>query len=227
MLILLSFSRLTRYNQNIILLNQATGKLEEGDRIALTGTSGSGKSLLLRALASLDPIDAGEIFYRNQQNLPPREWRAKICYLSQTPALAEGKVEDSLKAPYQYQYHQKQIYNRDFHITRLKMLGKEEDFLNRESYQLSGGEKQIVNLLRSLQFSPQILLLDEPTAALDPESKQQLEQLVLNWCTEQPTRAYIWISHDPEEASRIANRKWQMHKGQLTTDEPHNHPNHN
>lgn len=217
--LLLEFQNISRKVENKTLLHSASGQIFDGDRIALIGNSGSGKSVLLRTLSRLEPCQSGTMHYRNT-TLAPQAWRAHIAYLFQTPILDGDSVEACLRAPYTFQYHRKQTFSPAFHISRLATLGKDADFLNSRPDLLSGGERQIVNLLRTLQFSPNLLLLDEPTAALDPDSKIHLETLIRQWADEQPDRAYIWISHDPQEADRIANRRWQMHQGSLTTDEP-------
>ncbi|MEM1426688.1 MAG: ATP-binding cassette domain-containing protein, partial [Cyanobacteria bacterium P01_H01_bin.130] len=138
-----------------------------GDRLAIVGPSGTGKSLLLRSLAGLDPIQAGRICFQGQ---PLSDWampqlRSQVVYLHQQPALLEGTVESNLQQIYTLTIHRDKSYDRDQILSYLSLLERGADFLNRTTEQLSGGERQIVACLRALQLAPQILLLDEPTAS--------------------------------------------------------------
>ncbi|MBD2677456.1 MULTISPECIES: ATP-binding cassette domain-containing protein [Nostoc] len=180
-----------------------------GERIAVIGASGSGKSLLLRALAGLDPLQAGQIIFQGQQinsHFMPT-YRSQIIYLQQRPALWEGTVEENLQQVYRLAVHRHLIYNRELILNYLHLLHKKPDFLQRPVSALSGGEAQIVAFLRALQLSPAILLLDEPTASLDAGTAQSLEALVTTWQHEHPQRAYLWTSHDPNQLERITNRQ--------------------
>ncbi len=81
---------------------------------------------------------------------------------------------------------------------------------------LSGGEAQLVALLRAIQLDPQVLLLDEPTAALDREATGAVEQLVELWfADERDRRATVWVSHDGRQAARVAGAILRVHDGQL------------
>jgi putative ABC transport system ATP-binding protein len=84
-------------------------------------------------------------------------------------------------------------------------LGRSDNFLERPSTTLSGGEAQIVAFLRAVQLSPLILLLDEPTASLDAETAHRLEKLVERWQSEDLNRAYLWTSHDREQLKRVTD----------------------
>lgn len=180
-----------------------------GDRLAIAGRSGAGKSLLLRAIACLDPIQSGQILYQNRSVsswfMP--HYRSQIVYLHQRPALLEGTVESNLHAVYQLTTHRHKAYNRQQILDYLEVLGRTADFLERPIAALSGGEAQIVAFLRVLQVSPQILLFDEPTASLDPQTVDRVEALVKTWIAEDPQRAYLWTSHAPEQLERMTEGK--------------------
>ncbi|MDZ7960278.1 MAG: ATP-binding cassette domain-containing protein [Aulosira sp. DedQUE10] len=184
-------------------------ELRSQQRVAVLGASGSGKSLLLRALAGLDTVQAGQIKFQgrsiNSWYLP--NWRSQIIYLHQRPALWEGTVEDNLKLVYNLQTNRHLVYNRQRILDYLCLLRRHEDFLLRPVSAISGGEGQIVAFLRALQLSPKVLLLDEPTASLDGSTAHCLEALVAAWQAEDSQRAYIWTSHDPVQLERITNRQ--------------------
>jgi len=89
--------------------------------------------------------------------------------------------------------------------------------LERTAPTLSGGEAQIVALLRAIQLRPTLLLLDEPTAALDDESSRMIERLVSGWFEESPAaRALVWVSHNKEQVARVASRVMSMSAGRLS-----------
>ena len=100
--------------------------------------------------------------------------------------------------------------------TLLEHAGKTPSFLGKNAADLSGGEAQVASLIRSLQLNPEVLLLDEPTAALDPTSSRDVEALINAWFAADNARAYIWVSHDLEQARRMSEIHLQMSAGVLS-----------
>ena len=192
--------------------------LETGDRLALVGPTGSGKSLILRALALLDPVDAGAILWKGQC-VPDSEvpsFRSKAIYLQQRSPLVPGTVEENLRVPFELRSRIKQPFPRDEALNLLEQFGAGEDFLGKKGANLSGGERQIVGLLRALLSNPTLLLLDEPTASLDRDSAAIVEQLAVAWQSDSPDRrAYLWVSHDPEQVVRVTDRTLKLARGRL------------
>lgn len=221
---LLQAKSIGRYvsSSNRWLLRDASITVCGGDAIAVVGASGSGKTLLLRALAMLDPIDEGEIIWRGN-SIAARDvpgFRRQVIYLHQRPALLEGTVEESLRMPFQFQIHVNSAFNRVYASSLLSSVGRDGTFLSRQTHDLSGGEAQIVALIRALQLNPSVLLLDEPTASLDGASTEVIEQFVLKWHNEcQLERALVWVTHNREQAGRIANRMVEMDSGRLSGKE--------
>lgn len=206
---LFSVKNLGRQVQNRWLWRNVSFELCSGERLAVVGPSGAGKSLLLRSLAGLDPIQSGQIVFKNQvleKWFMPR-YRAKVIYLHQRPALLEGTVESNLQYVYKLSVHRNQVYDRKRILDYLELLGRSADFLGRPSTTLSGGEAQIVAFLRALQLSPCVLLLDEPTASLDSETVQRFEKLVEAWLSSDSSRAYLWTSHDVKQLERMTNNQ--------------------
>jgi putative ABC transport system ATP-binding protein len=194
-----------------------------GERIALSGPSGAGKTVLLRALSLLDPLDGGEIRLGGRPIAPAGvpAFRCRVGYLHQTPALADGTVEANLQRPFALAAHRRQSYDRGRAIDLLRRLGKEEGFLYRRRGELSGGEAQITALVRLLQLAPSILLLDEPTAALDPDSAELARSLLGEWqAADGGSRAYLWVTHDADLGRRVANRHLRLAEGRLEESRP-------
>ncbi|MDN3447056.1 ATP-binding cassette domain-containing protein [Psychrobacter sp. APC 3281] len=209
------------------LISGASGTLLSGQVTVLTGASGSGKSVLLRILAGLLPMSSGTVrldddtssnVYHDIHETAPVLWRQQVALLAQHPQLLDGSVLENLQMPYQLYAHQSQTFNIDWHIVQLEHLDRSADFLQQDAKHLSGGERQLVNTLRLLQLSPKVLLLDEPTAALDIDTSAQLVNLLINWLHADAQRTLLWVTHDTKDIMPLANRHWHMQAGVLIAD---------
>ena len=200
------------------LLQPTTFALNAGDRVAVTGPSGSGKSVFLRALALLDPLDAGRVVWRGaavERAAIPR-YRRNVAYIRQRPALLDGSVEDNLRYPFELRAYRDVRFDRARAASLVAQAGRADDFLDKLASELSGGEAQITALIRVLQLAPEVLLLDEPTASLDPDSARAIEALVHAWFDAEPGRhASMWVSHDRAQAARMSKRHLTMRAGVL------------
>jgi len=187
------------------VLEAVSFSIAAGDCVCLSGPSASGKSLLLRAISDLDEY-TGELQLdnkdRRQYNAP--QWRKQIAYLT---------AENHWWYP---------VTGNHFHktsdptlLSRLSQLGLNKDILNSDVNQCSTGEKQRLALLRLLQNQPKVLLLDEPTASMDPETVKLVESFLYDLRQQQRT-AILWVSHDPQQIKRIADRHLQIHDGKIS-----------
>ena len=215
---LLEARQLSRDVAGIRLLCDISFSLGSGEAVALMGPSGSGKSLLLRALAQLDPLTAGEIFLegRSVGELAVPSYRSQVVYVPQRPFLLEGAVEDSLREPFAWRVHAHRRFDRAQVVAWLASVGRSADFLKFQHPGLSGGEMQIAAIVRAMQLQPRVLLLDEPTSALDHDSTAAIESLIQAWMSgKNESRSVVWVTHDPRQAARICHRQWRIDRGQL------------
>ncbi|MEO0409158.1 MAG: ATP-binding cassette domain-containing protein, partial [Cyanobacteria bacterium P01_A01_bin.135] len=127
------------------------------------------------------------------------------------PAAFDGTVEENLQRVFALKAQQG-TYERSRIENYLATLGRSPEFLDLAVRRLSGGESQILALLRALQVQPQVLLLDEPTASLDPETTQSVEALISQWMEEAEQRACLWTSHDPQQIQRVTDRQIHLEK---------------
>lgn len=199
------------------LLRGVSLAIEPGERVAVAGPTGAGKTLLLRALALLDPVDEGEVLWRGGPvaDAAVPGYRRRAIYLHQRPALMEGTVEANLRRPFAFAVAE-DGYQPDRVRELLAAVSRDESFLAKRTTDLSGGEAQIAALLRALQLGPHLLLLDEPTAALDREAGAAIERLVERWFSwGDRSRSLVWVSHDPEQARRMTTRAVRLSGGRM------------
>ena len=169
-----------------------------GECLCLYGPSGAGKSQLLRAIAELDPA-AGELRLAGVRStdMAPAEWRQQVGLLPPdsnwwhaTPA---AHFHNGMPVP-------------------LEQLGLDTSMLEQPIARLSSGEKQRLALLRLLANRPRVLLLDEPTANLDPKNTERVEAAIGSYIKENRAAA-VWVSHDRQQVTRVADRCLRVEKG--------------
>jgi len=180
-------------------------EIDSHRRIAIVGHTGSGKSTLLKLIKGLLKKQMGEI------NI-------------------DGKIED---IGYIFQYPEHQIFetvifkdisyglkklNEKEILERvekvLELVGLDKDYLHHSTLNLSGGEKRRVALAGVLIMQPQLLLLDEATVGLDPEGKEQLFKILLDWQKED-NKSFLFITHDMNDVLEYAEEVIVMDKGKL------------
>ena len=184
--------------------------VDAGECVALYGPSGAGKSLLLRAIADLDPHQ-GDILLngKEQDTFSPAAWRRSVAYCAAESQWWGEQVAD----------HFPQI-NQNTN-QRLEACGFTSETLQWSIDRLSSGEKQRLSIIRQLSHTPSLLLLDEPTANLDPDNALLLEKMLLNY-QQQHHASLIWVSHDHLQRDRVSQRQLYLTHGTITEEE-HRH----
>ena len=171
---------ITRRVGGRVLLDHVSLSLHTGDRLVVTGPVGSGKTLLLRALAWLDPLDEGIIRWNGRAvggSFVPR-YRRHVVYVHQRPVFLAETVREEIGMA--RRWHTPETADPPLKVW-LGRLGLSETFLDRPTGPLSGGQRQLAALLRALALDPQVLLLDEPTASLDAAAARAVESLLVAW----------------------------------------------
>jgi len=183
-----------------LMIGPLSLQVEAGDCLCISGPSGSGKSQLLRALADLDP-HTGEACLQGvpASNIPAEVWRTRVGLLPPESVWWLPRVGDH--------------FHGDLPVS-LEHIGLSAAILAQPVGQLSSGEKQRLALMRLLSNRPQVLLLDEPTANLDPENTRRIEAVIDEYRRAQQA-VIIWVSHDPAQIARVADRYFTVSDGLL------------
>jgi ABC-type iron transport system FetAB ATPase subunit len=180
--------------------------VEAGACIVIQGPSGAGKSVLLRMLADLDPhTGQASLDGVAMDAMAAPGWRARVVYQAAEPAWWEATPA--------LHFDGGQLAGAQ---ARLDALGLRADILEADIQHLSTGERQRLALLRSLAREPRVLLLDEPTAALDPDGVARVETLLKAQLLDGLT--ILMVSHSPEQATRMATHTWRVEGGKLVNE---------
>lgn len=178
--------------------------LAAGTCAAVAGPSGSGKSLLLRMIADLDP-NQGEVFLdgRERRSFTPPAWRRHVVYSAAEP----GWWHDSAAA------HFPPGPVRRLADTLMPRLALRADLLDSQVIRLSTGERQRLALIRALALDPPVLLLDEPTGALDQDSTALVEAVLQERLA--AGTAIVIVTHSPDQAARLGQQQFRMQQRRL------------
>jgi len=179
-------------------------ELKSGEIVCLSGASGSGKSLMLRAIADIIPatgtFSLGEM--KSSSVMAP-VWRRQVSLLPAESQWWFDTVGEHFNQP---------------DLELMHALSFEKDCLEWEVSRCSTGEKQRLALLRVLTNKPKCLLLDEPTGSLDPDNTLKVEALLKRLAKQQQI-PLLWVSHSHEQIKRVADRHFVMRDGKLVTYE--------
>jgi phosphate-transporting ATPase len=183
------------------ILKPASLSLSAGECIAVRGPSGAGKTLLLRAIADLDPNEGlVTLDGRDRSTIPGPEWRRLVGYVPAEPGWWADTVGEHFG-----EWAAALAFARD--------LGFPEEAKAWPITRLSTGERLRLALIRALMVRPKVLLLDEPTAALDPASVEAVEALI--GTRVRAGLAVLWVTHDAAQAKRVAHRLLVVGGGQV------------
>ncbi|WP_456389877.1 ABC transporter ATP-binding protein [Profundibacter sp.] len=184
-----------------LMIGPISFDLADGECVAITGPSGAGKSVLLRAIVDLDPND-GAVRSGNLERAKTNatQWRKQVAMLPAESGWWHERVGSHFQNP-------------DAVQQQLPKVGLPKEAMGWEVARLSTGEKHRLALLRCLEANPGVLLLDEPTAALDHDTTLMIEALLEELLAE--GTSILIVTHDAAQAKRIANRILHLEAGSL------------
>ncbi len=191
-----------------LLLNDISINLNSKNITIILGPNGAGKSLLLRTAHGLEAPTKGELTWNGKVPFPQDSWRS---YIFQKPVLLRRSVRANLEYVLSLHNVGKQDYSSKINQV-LEQTGLSQ-LADRNARVLSGGEQQRLNIARALVLNPDIILLDEPTAELDPGGTANIERLIIS-IAEQNTKV-LMSTHDLGQAKRLASDILFLHQGKL------------
>ncbi|RRK11237.1 ABC transporter ATP-binding protein [Lactiplantibacillus garii] len=191
--------------------------IDQGELFVLVGTSGSGKTTSLKMINRLEPLTAGKILVNGTDTttVPVRDLRWQMGYVLQQIALFPTMTvaQNIAVIPEMKGTPKKEISQTiDDLLTEVGL--DPHEYRDRLPRELSGGEQQRIGILRAIAANPKTVLMDEPFSALDPLSRQQLQELVLRLHARYHN-TIVFVTHDMNEALKLGDRIGIMRHGQL------------
>ena len=193
------------------VLDGAALRVLRGEIATLEGPSGSGKSTLLRVLATLMDYEEGlvQLGGVDARTIAPRSYRTRVAYVLQQPPMLEGTVAANVATGPRLRGIVQSAEKTAALLVRVGLGG----FGPRVARDLSGGEQQRVALARALANEPEVLLLDEPTAALDPESSTRILDLVRTLAG--TGLAVVVVTHSEAHAAALGGSRHRLDEGRV------------
>lgn len=210
-----NFLGLNKSYDSRIVLNDVRIKVRDAQCTLLIGKNGSGKTTLLKMISGLEKPDSGVVMINSRSYIwgqCKHTLLKNIMYLHQQPYMFEGSVRKNL------QFTQKVSNQATQTIDEAIEWAGLEDIINQDANSVSGGEKQRVAIARAYLRSPQVVLLDEPTANLDHQSRIRTLELLTQF--KQRGIAMIIASHDPDIFNGIQDERLQLDSTRLTNLKP-------
>jgi putative ABC transport system ATP-binding protein len=209
---LFSFEHVSVERADRRLLHEVDAAIDDDGITVVLGPSGAGKTTLLRLCNRLEVPTSGRVLHRGDDiaTLDPLALRRKVGMVFQRPTLFAGTLRDNLL--------EADPQRSDAALgSALERVGLAPGFLDRPRDELSGGEAQRACLARTLLTEPDVLLMDEPTASLDPDRRLEVEHLVTTLA--ESGIVVVWVTHDLDQARRLGDRLLVLIDGRVATDD--------
>lgn len=210
-------------DSGVPVLRDINLKIEKNEFIGIIGQTGSGKSTLVKQLNGLLKPDKGQVLLNGidifSNIKETQKARFKIGMVLQYPEdqlFAETVFKDIAFGPENIGLFQNEV--RTHVLNAAKFVGLSEDILDRSPFEISGGEKRRVAIAGIIAMNPDVLVLDEPSASLDPNGRRLLLSQIKRYHEEQH-KTVILISHNMEDIVNLADRVVVLENGEIKVDE--------
>ncbi|MFA4836610.1 MAG: ATP-binding cassette domain-containing protein [Dehalococcoidia bacterium] len=207
---------LQQVNRKTLILKDVNLTIDRGDVLVIIGPTGAGKTTLIRLLDLLDYPSGGRIVFDGVDVTRSRgrrlAARRRIAYVQQKPIVFSMNVHDNVACGLRFRHQKTQIV-REKVKSALDLVGL-AGYEKRDARTLSGGETQRVAIARALVTDPELLLLDEPTANLDPVSTSKIEEVLADIIRSGRT-TLLMSTHDMKQGQRLARRVGVLMNGEL------------
>ena len=227
---MIKFDNVSKKYGDVTAIKQADLEVKAGEFLVLIGPSGCGKTTMLKMVNRLIPLTTGTLFINDKRisDYNINELRWNIGYVLQQIALFPHLTiaENIAIVPELKKWKRPQIDERIKELMELAGIDY-ESFKDRYPDELSGGQQQRIGVIRALAADPDILIMDEPFSALDPISREKLQDEFID-IQKQIQKTIIFVTHDMQEALKLADRICLLREGEIvqvgTPDEIVNHP---
>ena len=213
------FTKSKVHSQGYPILQDISFEVFSGDRLAIIGPTGAGKTSLLRLLNRLNTPTSGKIHLENHEysQISPTQLRQVVTLVMQESKLLGMTTQQALAYPLALRGLPKQTIQQrvDYWIEQLQIPS---EWLGRTELQLSAGQRQLVAIARAIVILPKILLLDEPTSALDAATSARVIQ-VLTQLNQTHQTTILMVNHQLELAQAFCTRLLHLQQGQLFTNQ--------
>ena len=222
---MIEFKNVRKDFKNKTILKDISFNVNKGELVAIIGASGCGKTTTLKMINRLINPSSGQILI-NGENIASKDvikLRRDIGYvIQQTGLFPHMTVRENIEIiPHVEKMNKESIKKRTYELMEMVGLNSEE-YLDRYPNELSGGQQQRVGVARAFATNPEIILMDEPFSALDPITRIQLQDELVD-LQSKLKRTIVFVTHDMDEAIKIADKICIMHKGEVIQyDTPEN-----
>lgn len=208
----LQIQNLKRTYEDKVALDISDLEISSGSFIGIIGPNGAGKSTFVKLLAGIDPISRGKVLYNQKKLHKNSEVYQKMTLIFQKPYLFRTSVFDNIAYPLKIRGEKPEVIKEK--VEKLLVDLGLQDLRDQPGKTLSGGESQKVALARALVFEPELLLLDEPTANIDPQSIMVMERVLRDFYeNNRPT--IIMVTHNIQQAKRLSKEVFFIDEGKL------------
>lgn len=214
---MIEFQNVSKRYGNKVAVDDVSFNIDEGEFFVLIGPSGCGKTTTLKMINRLIPLSEGYIYFNNQpiSDYPVYEMRWDIGYVLQQIALFPHMTvkENISQVPQMKKWKEKDIDARVDELLEMVNMDPEQ-YKMRKSDELSGGQRQRIGVVRALAADPPVILMDEPFSALDPISREKLQEDLLD-LQSKIKKTIVFVTHDIHEAMKLGDRICLLNDGHI------------